>query len=98
MIERLELSDKDFKQPCKNAGQAITNTLGKKMIEQKPHQRNRKSQQRNGIYKEEWNGNLRNEKKTTTQIQSSVDGLNSKMEETQEIMSEPEDKTIQITQ
>lgn len=53
MIERLELSGKDFKQPCKNAGQAITNTLGKKMIEQKPHQRNRKSQQRNGIYKEE---------------------------------------------
>lgn len=38
------------------------------------------------------------ELKKTTQIQSSVDRLNSKMEETQEIVSELEDRTIQITQ
>lgn len=64
--------------------------------------KNRNLQQRKRRYKEETNGNFRTEKiqylKKKERKKSSVDGFNSRMEETEERNSELEEKTIEITQ
>ena len=64
---------------------------------EKPHQRNRNSQQRNRRYKEEVSGNFRLEK-CITKIKKSLDGLKSGIDGTEKGISELEDKTIEITQ